>query len=94
MDTNYNSGNVLHSLFDVIDRTAFRNWATRSIRGAGREFHQRHVFLLHSRPATISDSRRLLSPEGKICRKIIRRAMEGEFVLKYDAELDDIIQVA
>ena len=32
-------------------------------------------------------------PPGEIC-KIVVDDMEGEFVLKYDPELDDIIQVA
>ena len=41
-------------LLDVWHVTCFRvrGWVTHVIRGAGREFYQRHVSLLHSRSAT------------------------------------------
>ena len=124
MDTNYNSANVLHALFDVIERNAcleklfaegnyctrhglpsrlldvwhvtyfrVRDWVTRSIRGAGREFYRRRVFFLPSRPATVCDSCfSAVSSEGNF-EYFFLPQRNGSRV-RVDSELDDIIQVA
>ena len=84
-------------LLDVGHVTCFRvrDWVTRVIRGAGREFCQRRVNHTHSRPATVIGwCQASLLWKRKIRLEILVPSMEGEFVLKYDPILEEVIHVA
>ena len=72
-----------------------RDWVTHVIRGASWEFHQRRVFHDHSRPATQRDRCDLFFPSTRgYFGGILAVEMVGEFILRFDPELQDIIQVA
>ena len=92
----YTRHELPNRLLDIWHVTCFRvrDWVTHVIRGAGREFCQRRVGHRHSRPATTSDRCHLGNRNFEENLDFWSHPMEGEFILRYNPILEDIVLVA